>query len=190
MPLNVFDNILGTIGHTPLVRLNRITRAVPATVYAKIETFNPGNSIKDRMAVRMIEDAERQGLLKPGGTIVEGTSGNYLVENNVAVDNAVYPAYNGISCNRRSGNVGIWDSAPATTTVDHNLVYLSKPGTMYVFGSSFSSLAAMQAATGQERHGVQADPRFTNPAGGTFTLQAGSPAIDRANSTAAGTVRS
>src|SRR5689334_14739119 len=76
MPLNVFDDILGAIGHTPLVRLNRITRDVPATVYAKIETFNPGNSIKDRMAVRMIEDAERQGLLKPGGTIIEGTSGN------------------------------------------------------------------------------------------------------------------
>jgi cystathionine beta-synthase len=76
MALNVFDNILGTIGHTPLVRLNRITRAVPAAVYAKVETFNPGHSIKDRMAVRMIEDAEHQGLLKPGGTIIEGTSGN------------------------------------------------------------------------------------------------------------------
>ena len=73
---NVHDSILGTIGHTPLVRLNRIVRDVPATVYAKIETFNPGNSIKDRMAVRMIEDAERKGLLKPGATIIEGTSGN------------------------------------------------------------------------------------------------------------------
>ncbi|HEX7121096.1 MAG TPA: pyridoxal-phosphate dependent enzyme [Gemmatimonadaceae bacterium] len=76
MPHNVFDNILGAIGNTPLVRLNRIVREVPATVYAKLETFNPGNSIKDRMAVKMIEDAERQGLLKPGGTIIEGTSGN------------------------------------------------------------------------------------------------------------------
>ena len=76
MPQNVFDSILGTIGRTPLVRLNRVTREVPATVYAKLETVNPGNSIKDRMAVRMIEDAERQGLLKPGGTIIEGTSGN------------------------------------------------------------------------------------------------------------------
>ena len=64
------------IGHTPMVRINRITRDVPATVLAKLETFNPGNSIKDRMAVRMIEDAERAGLLKPGGTIIEGTSGN------------------------------------------------------------------------------------------------------------------
>jgi cystathionine beta-synthase len=73
---NVHDDILGTIGHTPLVRLNRITRDVAATVYAKVETFNPGHSIKDRMAVKMIEDAERQGLLKPGGTIIEGTSGN------------------------------------------------------------------------------------------------------------------
>jgi cystathionine beta-synthase len=76
MPTNVYDNILGTIGHTPLVRLNRITQGVAATVYAKIETFNPGHSIKDRMAVKMIEDAERDGLLRPGSTIIEGTSGN------------------------------------------------------------------------------------------------------------------
>ncbi len=76
MPDNVFDDILGAIGNTPLVRLNRIARDVPATVYAKLETFNPGHSLKDRMALRMIEDAERQGLLKAGGTIVEGTSGN------------------------------------------------------------------------------------------------------------------
>jgi cystathionine beta-synthase len=76
MPHNVHDSILGTIGNTPLVRLNRITREIAATVYAKVETFNPGHSIKDRMAVRMIEDAERKGLLKPGGTIIEGTSGN------------------------------------------------------------------------------------------------------------------
>ena len=69
-------NILEAIGHTPLVRINRITRDIPATVYAKLETFNPGNSIKDRMALKMIEDAERAGLLKPGGTIIEGTSGN------------------------------------------------------------------------------------------------------------------
>jgi cystathionine beta-synthase len=76
MPRNVFDDILGTIGQTPLVRLNRIARDVPATVYAKVETFNPGHSIKDRMALRMIEDAERRGDLKPGATIIEGTSGN------------------------------------------------------------------------------------------------------------------
>ena len=76
MPHNVYDTILGTIGNTPMVRLNRITREVPATVYAKVETFNPGHSIKDRMALRMIEEAERKGLLKPGGTIIEGTSGN------------------------------------------------------------------------------------------------------------------
>src|SRR5262245_4808122 len=73
----ISDNILGTIGHTPFGRINSITcRLRGATVTAKIETFNPGNSIKDRMAVRMIEDAERAGLLKPGGTIIEGTSGN------------------------------------------------------------------------------------------------------------------
>ncbi len=72
----IADNILEIIGHTPMVRLNRITRGVKGTVVAKLETFNPGNSIKDRMAVRMIEDAERTGKLKPGGTIIEGTSGN------------------------------------------------------------------------------------------------------------------
>jgi len=71
------DTILDAIGHTPMVRINRITKGViPATVLAKIETFNPGNSIKDRMALKMIEDAERDGRLKPGGTIIEGTSGN------------------------------------------------------------------------------------------------------------------
>jgi cystathionine beta-synthase len=73
---NVHDSILGTIGHTPLVRLHRIVRGVKAMVYAKVETFNPGHSIKDRMALEMIEDAEKKGLLKPGGTIIEGTSGN------------------------------------------------------------------------------------------------------------------
>src|SRR5262245_25713900 len=73
----ICDTILDAIGDTPMVRINRITKGlVKGTVLAKIETFNPGNSIKDRMAVKMIEDAERAGLLKPGGTIVEGTSGN------------------------------------------------------------------------------------------------------------------
>jgi cystathionine beta-synthase len=72
----VFNNILEAIGDTPLVRINRITADVKGTVYAKIETTNPGNSIKDRMAVKMIEDAEKSGALKPGGTIIEGTSGN------------------------------------------------------------------------------------------------------------------
>ena len=70
------NNILETIGNTPMVRINNITKDLPATVYAKVETFNPGNSIKDRMALKMIEDAEKSGLLKPGGTIIEGTSGN------------------------------------------------------------------------------------------------------------------
>ena len=75
--LKICDNILDAIGNTPMVRINSITQGViAATVLAKVETFNPGNSIKDRMAIRMIEDAEKAGLLKPGGTIVEGTSGN------------------------------------------------------------------------------------------------------------------
>jgi cystathionine beta-synthase len=76
-PPPIANTILEAIGNTPLVRINRITRGlVSATVLAKLETFNPGNSIKDRMALRMIEDAEQAGLLKPGGTIIEGTSGN------------------------------------------------------------------------------------------------------------------
>lgn len=71
-----FENILQTIGNTPLVKINRITQDLPCTVLAKIETTNPGNSIKDRMALKMIEDAEASGKLKPGGVIIEGTSGN------------------------------------------------------------------------------------------------------------------
>ncbi len=70
------ENILGTIGNTPLVRLNKVTKEVDALVLAKVETFNPGNSVKDRMAVKMIADAEADGRLQPGGTIIEGTSGN------------------------------------------------------------------------------------------------------------------
>tara|TARA_B110000027_G_scaffold41423_1_gene45661 strand:+ start:1941 stop:2918 length:978 start_codon:yes stop_codon:yes gene_type:complete len=70
------NNILETIGNTPLIKLNTITSEVDALVLAKVESFNPGNSVKDRMAVKMIEDAESDGRLKPGGTIVEGTSGN------------------------------------------------------------------------------------------------------------------
>lgn len=70
------ENILGAIGNTPMVKLNNITKEIPALVLAKVETFNPGNSIKDRMALKMIEDAEKSGALQPGGTIIEGTSGN------------------------------------------------------------------------------------------------------------------
>ncbi len=73
----ICDTILDAIGHTPMVRINRLTRgAIDAEVLVKLETFNPGNSTKDRMALKMIEDAERAGKLKPGGTIIEGTSGN------------------------------------------------------------------------------------------------------------------
>ncbi len=71
-----YNNILEAIGKTPMVKLNRVTKGVKATVLAKVEFFNPGNSIKDRMALKMVEEAEKKGLLKPGGTIVEGTSGN------------------------------------------------------------------------------------------------------------------
>ena len=70
------NNILETIGNTPLIKLNKVTRDLPCTVLAKVEYFNPGNSIKDRMALKMLEVAEQEGKIKPGGTIIEGTSGN------------------------------------------------------------------------------------------------------------------
>lgn len=76
MAMKYAKDILETIGNTPLVKLNRITEGIPCLVLAKCETFNPGNSLKDRMAVQMISDAEQQGVLKPGGTIIEATSGN------------------------------------------------------------------------------------------------------------------
>src|SRR5450432_547337 len=74
--MDIKNNILETIGHTPLIRLNKITKSLPCTVLAKVEYFNPGNSIKDRMALKMLEVAEQEGKIKPGGTIIEGTSGN------------------------------------------------------------------------------------------------------------------
>ena len=70
------NNILETIGNTPLVKINQITKELPCTVLAKVEYFNPGSSCKDRMALKMVEDAEKDGRLVPGGTIIEGTSGN------------------------------------------------------------------------------------------------------------------
>jgi len=74
--MKVYNSIIETIGNTPLLRLNKVGRDVPGTILVKVEYFNPGNSTKDRMALKMIEDAEKAGLLKPGGTIIEGTSGN------------------------------------------------------------------------------------------------------------------
>src|SRR6201992_3367899 len=74
--MDIKNNILETIGHTPLIRLNKLTKDLPCTVLAKVEYFNPGNSIKDRMALKMVEVAEQEGKLKPGGTIIECTSGN------------------------------------------------------------------------------------------------------------------
>jgi cystathionine beta-synthase len=74
--MDIKNNILDTIGNTPMIRLNKITRDLPCIVMAKVEYFNPGNSVKDRMALKMVEVAEKEGKLKPGGTIIEGTSGN------------------------------------------------------------------------------------------------------------------
>lgn len=74
--MDIKNNILETIGNTPLIKLNKITKDIPGTILAKVDYFNPGNSIKDRMALKMVEVAEQEGKLKPGGTIIEGTSGN------------------------------------------------------------------------------------------------------------------
>ncbi len=74
--MKVYDSIIDTIGNTPMVKLNKIGADLPGQLLVKVEYFNPGNSMKDRMAVKMIEDAEKDGTLKPGGTIIEGTSGN------------------------------------------------------------------------------------------------------------------
>lgn len=74
--MHYYNSIIETIGNTPLIKLNKIFKGVPGTYLAKVEYFNPGNSMKDRMAIKMVEDAEAAGLLKPGGTIIEGTSGN------------------------------------------------------------------------------------------------------------------
>src|ERR1043165_4142136 len=74
--MDIKNNILETIGNTPLIKLNKITKDFPCPVVAKVDYFNPGNSIKDRMALKMVEVAEKEGKLKPGGTIIEGTSGN------------------------------------------------------------------------------------------------------------------
>src|SRR5258707_10958300 len=75
-PMQVYGNILETVGHTPIVRLAKFSRDLPVSLYAKVESFNPGGSAKDRIGVSMIEAAAAAGLLKPGGTIVECTSGN------------------------------------------------------------------------------------------------------------------
>lgn len=74
--MKYYNSIIDTIGDTPLVKLNKVTKGIRGTVLAKVEYFNPGNSVKDRIAIRMIEDAEKAGIIQPGGTIIEGTSGN------------------------------------------------------------------------------------------------------------------
>ncbi len=74
--MNYLNNLTETIGNTPLLKLNRVNKGIPGTILVKVEYFNPGNSVKDRIALKMIEDAEKEGLLQPGGTVIEGTSGN------------------------------------------------------------------------------------------------------------------
>ena len=128
------------------------------------------------------------------GINVEGTGGNYTVENNVAVDNGVFlvhptPINYTIlhDCqDRRDGDIAIWDSAPPTTTIDNNLVYLSTGTKLYAFGSTYMSLADVRNATGQEQHRHPGRPNFANASAGNFQLTEGSPAIDAANSGVSG----
>ena len=89
---NILPSVLDAVGNTPLIRLNRITAGLAATVCAKVEACNPGRSVKDRIALAVVEDAERRGLLKPGGTIVEPTSGN------MGVALAIVAAVKGYKC--------------------------------------------------------------------------------------------
>ncbi|MCS6795154.1 MAG: cystathionine beta-synthase [Raineya sp.] len=74
--MQYYNSIIEAIGNTPLVKLNKVNKGIKGTILAKVEYFNPGNSVKDRIGIKMIEDAEKAGILKPGGTIIEGTSGN------------------------------------------------------------------------------------------------------------------
>lgn len=178
------NTVLGNVTHDNEDSGIQVTSGGDNTLLTLNVTYNNGDHGIDNLNAnggRVIGNTVYRNCTS--GINVEGTSGNYLVVNNVAVDNAVYPAYDGISCARRGGNIGIWDSAPATTTVDHNLVWLTRSGAMYSFdGVSYSSLQAFQAATGQEAHGVEADPRFLDPAVWDLRIGAGSAAIDRADS--------
>ena len=93
----IHNNVLSMIGNTPLVRLNKVTQGIESEIIAKVEFTNPGGSVKDRIGIAMIEDAEKRGLLKPGGTIVEGTSGNTTTSAAASTFSATRPAPGGQS---------------------------------------------------------------------------------------------
>ena len=122
--------------------------------------------------------------------VASGTSSGFTFANNIAVDNAAScpdGAGGTVKCPRTRGNIRVDATSQLGTRLDYDLVNLSVSGTMMVWGStSYTSLAAFQAASGQELHGLQADPRWISPSQGVFTLKAGSPAIDSANSGAPG----
>jgi parallel beta-helix repeat protein len=131
------------------------------------------------------------------GINVEGTSANYDIENNISSDNATGAVINPTpinppgaytnDCNRRVGNIGVYDSAPATTTANDNLVWQDGPGAEYAWaGTTYNTSTALHAATGQEANGIFANPMFANAAAPDLQLTAGSPAIDSANSGASG----
>src|SRR5262249_34475241 len=126
-----YDNVLGTIGWTPLVRLNKVTRGIRTPVYAKAEIFNPGGSIKDRIGLPIIEQAEREGRLKPGGTIVEGTSGN------TGIGLAIAAALKGYKCiftmpdKMSQEKVAILSSYGAEVVITPTAIEPDSPGSYY-----------------------------------------------------------
>ena len=95
----IYNSIIETIGNTPMIRLNKLSQGIKGEVLVKVEYFNPGNSMKDRMAIKMVEDAEKAGILKPGGTLIEGTSGNTGMGLALAAVAKGYKCMSACSCN-------------------------------------------------------------------------------------------
>jgi parallel beta-helix repeat protein len=149
-------------------------------IYNNVVYRNGDHGIDDSKApgARIIANTVYKNVTS--GINVEGSSTGATVANNISVDN-------GIDTLRSRGDILVDAGSTAGTTMDFNLVYLTTPGKLLVWNSSsYSSLAAFRSATGQETHGIQADPRWIDALGGDFHLRAGSPAIDAANSAASG----
>ena len=162
-----------------------ITRGGDNTLVANNVSYNNGDHGIDNRDVnggRLISNTVYHNCTT--GINIEGTSLNYLVENNISVDNAIYPAYQGLSCARRAGNIGVWDAS--TATLDYNLVHTASGALYYYKEVQYTSISTLRTATGQEAHGLQADPRFVDSATYDLRLAAGSPAIDSADSAASG----
>ncbi len=149
-------------------------------IYNNVSYNNGDHGIDDYQApgARIIGNTVYKNVTS--GIQAEGNSTGATIVNNISVDN-------GINSPRTRSNIRVEAGSTAGTTMDYNLVYLTQPDTLLIWDSvNYTSLAAFQAATGQEAHGIQADPRWVSASGGNFHLTAGSPAIDSANSGASG----